>query len=397
MRDGKVWCLRVYFHFVLSYSDAENYCWNNFHSTLSGPADETEYNHLLDQTKNDPTIVTSLLNGKYVSVMMVLGSQRTPQCYNNTRSAPCKKPNGYHWMDNATTSNYMIENKWNPDRPPYSEPDQPEGCVGVRVYVDPTRRSDELLWSLSCNDAMSAFQVVLKLVVCGHPGVCPGESTSTKLTTPVPSTTTITTETPTVPTTTAVSTTTAKVCDYSQLECEPGWTPFNRTIERPYCFKIVDQYNQTYNQSVALCNAHGGFLSGVENITEYNFVVQLAKNIVNYTSSTNGQVLITIALKRKVVCLTTGSTESCTTFKAYEFEDGYNTNYVAIIQHYNLWASGQPVIISSQPHGCVGIMVTDPINGNDGKLFATQCETGTQTYGMSNYALCARLPDVCPP
>ncbi|EGT55285.1 hypothetical protein CAEBREN_24944 [Caenorhabditis brenneri] len=387
VRNGQVWCLRVFFHFVKNNTDAVNYCWNNFHSVLSGPANEVEYNELLNQTETDPNIVTPLSNG-YTSVMMVVGAKRTPQC-ERTIASPCNLPNGYYWQDNVTDSNWMFQNKFN-SKGPETNQDQAEACVGVRVFTNHSRRAEELAWSLSCNDAVSAYQVVLKLVVCGHPGVCPGESTTTKLTTTTPSTTTVTTATPTTPTPT-----TTKYCTKSQLRCAEGWAPFNRSTTRPYCFKVINQYNQTYDDSEALCQSNGGFLSGIENITEYNFVVELAKNSVNYSTSNTSQIIVTIALKRKVICLETNSTESCISFKAYEFVDDDNTHYVSIIQHYNLWADGQPVVVSSEPHRCVGIMVTSPPNANDGKMFATRCETGVQTTGMSNSALCAREPDVC--
>ncbi|ULT89222.1 hypothetical protein L3Y34_008001 [Caenorhabditis briggsae] len=398
LRNGKMWCMRPFFHFVQNFTEGSDYCQTNYHSVLTGPADETEYNWLLDQTKTDSAIVKSLANGNYVSVMMVLGAKRTQECL---RDENCNPANAYYFTDGVTTSNYIFANKFKSTIPvqPVVDPDQPEECVGIRVWIDPSKRSDELLWSLSCDEAMSAYQVVLKLLVCGHPAVCVGSSSTTVTPTTTPSTTTVTTATPTVPTTTTVSTTTEKVCTKSQLKCAEGWTPFNRTTARPYCFKVINQYNQTYDQSVALCQSNGGYLSGIENITEYNFVVQLAKDSVNYTTSNNSQILVTIALKRKVICLTQTSTnnESCTSFKAYEFVDDDNTKYVSIIQHYNLWASGQPVLVSSQPHGCVGIMVTNNTSPENGKMYATQCETGVQNYGMSNAALCARVPDVCPP
>lgn len=53
IRNGKVWCIRVFFHFVLNYQDGSDYCWNYFHSTLSGPADENEYNVLLGEVTQE--------------------------------------------------------------------------------------------------------------------------------------------------------------------------------------------------------------------------------------------------------------------------------------------------------------------------------------------------------
>uniref|UniRef100_A0A8R1HNG9 C-type lectin domain-containing protein n=1 Tax=Caenorhabditis japonica TaxID=281687 RepID=A0A8R1HNG9_CAEJA len=222
----------------------------------------------------------------------------------------------------------------------------------------------------------------------------PQTSTSTKL---VPSSTLNTTVA--LITLTTLLSTKSKTCTDSSLICAESWTFVQRTNNRHVCLKVLNGYNMTYDESDNLCKSQNSnsYLSGIETVDEYETVVGLAQKTVNYTTSWNEQILVTIAMKRRVLCYAKLDDEDCSMLKANTWQD-HSVQYQNILEaDSSLWAEGQPAINSTVPLGCVGIQITlsGSSESDNGKMYSTSCETGQQITGTSNSALCARPPDVC--
>ncbi|CAI2353767.1 unnamed protein product [Caenorhabditis sp. 36 PRJEB53466] len=480
VRGGQIFCIHLFYHNSGSYTEASDYCVDEYSAVLTGPDTNDEYNYIIGQAYTQSDVVDGMDSGPYEKAMIIIGAQRTSACTANNGSTDpqCALPQGFVWMDGlGQTSNTLFNQHFNPGGVETST-ESVRACVGILVYHNSSWMSQDLVYSMNCSDATSSNGTPARISInfdcssfhyygeasfkLNSTSIKPSSTVVTSTATPstssrtttallstkpgstsTPSTTTATsttvkpsstvassttllttiltstatpfasttrltsTSTPstsTLPTTTLTTTTlpptTTKTCANASMICATGWTLSQRSSTRRVCLKVVNGYNMTYDESDALCQSQSSdaYLSGIDNVTEYNTVVGLAQSTVNYTTSTNEQIVVTIALKRRTICLAYTDDEDCSVFKAYVWQES-SVQYQKILDATpSLFADGQPATNGTVPMECVGIMVSvdGSANANNGLMYSTYCTSGEQSSGMSNAALCARPPDVCP-